>query len=59
MLDKEALNNYEMGSPTLTARGKEALSCVIIRMGDVCIDHPKGNKIKGIHSVMMINNVLV
>ena len=37
MLVKEALNNYEMGAPSLNARGKKALSCVIIRKGDVCI----------------------
>ena len=35
MLVKEALNNYEMGAPTLNATGKEALFCVIIRKGDV------------------------
>ena len=44
MLVKEALNNYEMGSPTLTARGKEALSCVIIRTGDVCIAPPLSSR---------------
>ena len=40
MLVKEALNNYEMGAPILNARDKEALSCVIIRKGNVCIVSP-------------------
>ena len=40
MLVKEALNIYEMGAPILNARGNEALSCVTIRKGDVCIAPP-------------------
>jgi hypothetical protein len=40
MLVKEGLNHYEMGAPILNARGKEALSCVIIKKGDVCIAPP-------------------
>ena len=40
MLIKEALNNYEMGAPTLYAGCKEVLSCVIIIRWDVCIAPP-------------------
>jgi hypothetical protein len=40
ILVKEALHSYEMQAPTLNARGKEVLSCVIIRKGDVCIAPP-------------------
>ena len=40
MLVKEGVNHYEMGAPLLNARGKEALSCVIIRKGDLCIAPP-------------------
>jgi hypothetical protein len=40
MLVKEALNIYEMGAPTLNAGDKEALTCAIIKKGDMCIAPP-------------------